>query len=180
MLRGSYSVIPYVGSIISLVISFFSIWFSKLNWALLVSSPVIKILTNTDSHGYKIYRNILNLIDIRKKQIAFHPNATQYTLNLGNNFFGIWRQSIDRKQSIFAIYNVTNKCQKLKINKYHLIGHDFGAYISSYLCLLYPKNILSLTLMSMPFAGPPELKNFSNFFNINQKLALLNVTYQIL
>ena len=27
--------------------------------------------------------------------------------------------------------------------------------------------------MSMPFAGPPELKNFSNFFNINQKLALL-------
>ena len=81
-----------------------------------------KILTNTDSHGYKIYRNIINLIDIRKKQIAFHPNATQYTLNLGNNFFGIWRQSIDRKQSIFAIYNVTNKCQKLKINKLNILN----------------------------------------------------------
>ncbi len=81
-----------------------------------------KILQNTDSHGYKVYKNILNLIDIRKKQTAFHPNATQYTLNLGNNFFGIWRQSIDRKQSIFAIYNVTNKYQKLKINKLNILN----------------------------------------------------------
>ena len=81
-----------------------------------------KILNNTQSHGYKIYRNILNLIDIRKKQTAFHPNATQYTLNLGNNFFGIWRQSIDRKQSIFAIYNVTKKPQELKINKLNILN----------------------------------------------------------
>ena len=80
-----------------------------------------KILKNTNSHS-KIFTNILNLIDIRKKQIAFHPNATQYTLNLGNNFFGIWRQSIDRKQSIFAIYNITNKYQKLNINKLNILN----------------------------------------------------------
>ena len=49
--------------------------------------------------------------------------------------------------------------KKLNLNKYHLIGHDFGAYVSSYLCLLYKKEILSLTLMSMPFPGPPIIKN---------------------
>ncbi len=63
--------------------------------------------------------------------------------------------------------------EKLNIDKYHIIGHDFGAYISSYLCLLYPKKILSLTLMSMPFAGLPSIRNISNMFKINQKLALL-------
>ena len=81
-----------------------------------------KILNNNDSHVYKIFKSILNLIDIRKKQIAFHPNATQYTLNLGNNFFGIWRQSIDKKQSIFGIYNVTNINQKLNINKLNILS----------------------------------------------------------
>ena len=69
----------------------------------------IKNAESNNSHIYKIFTNIIELIKVRKNQIAFHPNATQYTLNLGNNFFGIWRQSIDRKQSIFAIYNVTNK-----------------------------------------------------------------------
>ena len=81
-----------------------------------------KILNNNDSHVYKIFKSILNLIDIRKKQIAFHPNATQYTLNLGNNFFGIWSQSIDKKQSIFGIYNVTNINQKLNINKLNILS----------------------------------------------------------
>ena len=81
-----------------------------------------KILKKNNSHSKKIYTNILKLIEIRKNQIAFHPNATQFTLNLGDNFFGIWRQSIDRKQSIFGIYNVTNKYQKLNINKLNILS----------------------------------------------------------
>ena len=81
-----------------------------------------KILNNTDTHSCKVFRNILNLIDIRKNQIAFHPNATQYTLNLGNNFFGIWRQSINKNQSIFAIYNVTNELQKLNTKKINFLS----------------------------------------------------------
>ncbi len=92
---------------------------------------------------------------------------------------GYGKTKLKTKETLnsFSVLNLTKDIifllKKLKVNKYHLIGHDFGAYISSYLCLLYPKNISSLTLMSMPFAGPPELKNISDFFNINQKLALL-------
>ena len=77
-------------------------------------------LLDNQSHMYKIFSTIITLIEIRKKNNAFHPNATQYTLNLGNAFFAIWRQSIDRKQSIFAIHNVTNKTQKLNINKLNI------------------------------------------------------------
>ena len=49
------------------------------------------------------------LLTIRKQQPAFHPNATQFTLQLRSELFGVWRQSQDRKQSIFAI---TNLCQR--------------------------------------------------------------------
>ena len=80
------------------------------------------MLKNNNSHTCKVFKNILNLIEIRKKQIGFNPNATQYTLNLGNNFFGIWRQSINRKQSIFAIYNITNNTQRLHINKINILN----------------------------------------------------------
>ena len=62
------------------------------------------------------------ILGIRKKQKALHPNATQYTLNLGKHFFGLWRQSLDRKQSIFAISNVTSKKRVLKLNKINLLS----------------------------------------------------------
>jgi len=46
-------------------------------------------------------------IRIRARQTGFHPNATQFTLHLGEQLFGFWRQSLDRDQSIFAIHNVS-------------------------------------------------------------------------
>ena len=79
--------------------------------------PIKKLSPKNDNTITKI----LELINIRKKQKAFHPNATQYTLNLGNSFFGIWRQSIDRKQSIFAIFNITNNQVDLNINKINIL-----------------------------------------------------------
>ncbi|MEC8100580.1 MAG: alpha-amylase family glycosyl hydrolase [Pseudomonadota bacterium] len=83
---------------------------------------ITKMLNIKNSHVYKVFTNIMKLIKVRKIQTAFHPNATQYTLNLGNNFFGIWRQSIDKKQSVFAIYNITNKNQRLNINKLNILS----------------------------------------------------------
>ena len=78
-------------------------------------------LKNKNSSISQVFYKILELINIRKNQKAFHPNATQYTLNLGNSFFGIWRQSIDRKQSIFAIFNITNNQVDLNINKINIL-----------------------------------------------------------
>ena len=54
-------------------------------------------------------------------QDAFHPNATQYTLQLGDEIFGLWRQSADRSQSIFAITNVTASSKYLNLNSINLI-----------------------------------------------------------
>ncbi|WP_217356927.1 sugar phosphorylase [Ruegeria arenilitoris] len=46
---------------------------------------------------------------LRSQQAAFHPNATQFTLRLDDRVFGIWRQSLDRSQSIFALHNVSGE-----------------------------------------------------------------------
>ena len=61
---------------------------------------------------------------IRKKQPAFHPNAVQFTLHLGSNLYGIWRQSLDKKQSIFCISNLTDEVVNLSLLDLNLIGFD--------------------------------------------------------
>ncbi len=54
-----------------------------------------------------ILAELSRMIEIRSKQKSFHPNATQFTLHLPEGFFGFWRQSLDRKQDIFCITNLT-------------------------------------------------------------------------
>lgn len=72
----------------------------------------------------QVFTRLLNLIDIRKKQPAFHPNAVQFTLALPEGLFGIWRQSLDRKQSIFAVTNVTKEIKSLSLADINLIAGD--------------------------------------------------------
>ena len=64
-------------------------------------------LLDADNAHAKIFNELKRLIAIRKRQTAFHPNAVQFTLQLGPSLFGVWRQSIDRRQSIFSISNIT-------------------------------------------------------------------------
>ncbi|MFD2165498.1 sugar phosphorylase [Thalassotalea euphylliae] len=68
-----------------------------------------------------VLEQMLALIDKRTAQKAFHPNATQFTLHLGLNLFGFWRQSQDRRQSIFCVSNITDQEIELPISELNLI-----------------------------------------------------------
>ena len=72
----------------------------------------------------KVLKRMLELVDIRKQQSAFHPNATQYVLHLGLSMFGFWRQSLDRSQSIFCISNITDEKIELPLGELNLIVTD--------------------------------------------------------
>jgi sucrose phosphorylase len=72
----------------------------------------------------EVFRRIMGLLDIRRKQAAFHPNATQFTLHLGNALFGFWRQSIKRRQSIFCISNISCEVQPLALQAVNLIDTE--------------------------------------------------------
>ena len=81
-------------------------------------------LDNAHSLHHQVLTQMTQLISIRTGQAAFHPNATQFTLQLGNKVFGYWRQSIDRKQSIFCISNISKEVQQIRLSDINLIGTD--------------------------------------------------------
>lgn len=81
-------------------------------------------LSDTTSKSFAVFNELRRLIKIRTKQKAFHPNATQFTLHLGNGIFGIWRQSADHEQSLFAIHNLTNTEQELFLYNVNLTCTD--------------------------------------------------------
>lgn len=81
-------------------------------------------LSTPSSQHAQVSGLLKKLIHLRKQQRAFHPNATQFTLHLGEKLFGFWRQSMDRRQSIFCIYNITDTEQPLRIANLNLVVTD--------------------------------------------------------
>lgn len=81
-------------------------------------------LENPLSHHCQVFTQLTRLINMRRAQPAFHPNATQFTLHLGLKIFGFWRQSMRRDQSIFCIHNITDEVQQVSLADINLIGTD--------------------------------------------------------
>lgn len=72
-----------------------------------------------------VMKEMSQRIQIRRRQPAFHPNATQYTLHPMNpSLFAFWRQSIYRDQSIFCINNLSDRTQELQLTDINLICID--------------------------------------------------------
>ena len=82
-------------------------------------------LADPETPQARVMREMKRRIRIRTAEPAFHPNATQFTLQLDDALFGVWRQSLDRSQSIFAITNVSNKPVNLPAFHLNLIDGDF-------------------------------------------------------
>ena len=78
-------------------------------------------LSDPEDHHCIVLASIKRLLDIRIQQAAFHPNATQFTLHLGLQLFGFWRQSQNKKQNIFCISNITESTIELPLDELNLI-----------------------------------------------------------
>ena len=89
---------------------------------------ITKKLKNNKTKQSIFFKNITNLLKIRRKQKAFHPNASRLTLNFGTKIYGFKRTSKDKRQSIICLTNLSSKVQRVHLNKsYHswnnLIGY---------------------------------------------------------
>ncbi|NQX87642.1 MAG: alpha-amylase, partial [Halioglobus sp.] len=91
---------------------------NRHQWAL---DDLTRELGDARSHHARVFSRLKSLLATRAKQAAFHPNATQFTLHLGTALFSFWRQSMDRRQSIFCINNVTDRNQRLSLSDINLI-----------------------------------------------------------
>lgn len=101
---------------------------NRHNW---IASEIKQQLDDPNSPHSRLFAALARLIRIRKRQPAFHPSAVQYTLQLGPGLFGVWRQSLDRRQSIFAIANVNKEKATLPLGQLNLISiDDWGDLVS--------------------------------------------------
>ena len=82
------------------------------------------LILNEENPENKLFNELRRRIRIRRKQEAFHPNATQLTLHFGSSIFAFWRESINRKQCIFCINNISEKSQKISLLELNLIGTE--------------------------------------------------------
>jgi sucrose phosphorylase len=85
---------------------------------------LLKQLDDPKSIHARVLAEMKRMLSIRIRQPAFHPNATQFTLQFGEKLFGFWRQSIDRSQSIFAVNNVCAETVSVPAVAMNLIGGE--------------------------------------------------------
>ncbi len=105
------------------------------------------LLKNKRSKQSRFCKEILNLISIKTQNKAFHPNAKRENLNMGRKIFCFKRTSLDKKQTIYNITNLSSKYQKFKLN------YKFSKY----------KNLLDKTSLS----HKSELKPFETLWLSN-------------
>ena len=74
-------------------------------------------LSDRSSKQRIYFKYMTEILNIRRKQMAFHPNASRKTLNLGSNFFGIKRTSLNGKQKIYCITNITSSNKSIILKK---------------------------------------------------------------
>ena len=78
---------------------------------------ISKKLNNKNSKQSIFFQKISNLLSVRRKQKAFHPNASRHIINFGSKIFSFKRISIDRKQTIICITNLSSITQRTHLDK---------------------------------------------------------------
>ncbi len=81
-------------------------------------------LADPESLNSRVHARLARLIALRRAQPAFHPNATQFTMHTGDAVFAFWRQSLDRRQSLFALNNISDQAQAIPLSEINLICTD--------------------------------------------------------
>ena len=88
------------------------------------SDELESALIDPENPHARVLARLAELIAIRKEQSAFHPNATQFTLHLGDEIFAFWRQSMDRKQNIFCLHNITKEPRQISLSSVNLVATE--------------------------------------------------------
>ncbi|PLY04872.1 MAG: alpha-amylase [Desulfuromonas sp.] len=75
-----------------------------------------ELLFQPQSNQAIVFNELRRRIKIRSEQPAFHPDARQRVLFLGEHLFGFWRHSRDGEQTILAIHNLTDQPRHLYLD----------------------------------------------------------------
>jgi len=71
------------------------------------------LMENPDSETGQVFRRYQRLLQIRRRQRAFHPEAPQRLLATSAGVFGLERTALDGSQRIIALFNFTASTQSV-------------------------------------------------------------------
>ncbi len=87
----------------------------SINRKTLLKKELLRSLENPETTTYHVTRGLVRLIEVRKRQRAFHPNAPQKILKLKDEIFSVLRYTQDHQEIILTLTNVTSKRVSLTI-----------------------------------------------------------------
>jgi hypothetical protein len=90
--------------------------FRSINREKLCRETLENELSENGSRRNIIFNKYKDLIKIRKRQKAFHPNASQKVIFANDSVFSLTRKAIDDSETILVLINVSGKVQKLTID----------------------------------------------------------------
>lgn len=82
-------------------------------------TEIEKELANVDSLRYKVFSELTTIIQSRKNEALFHPNAAMEVINLGEKVFAIKRVN-QHNDSLLVLNNLTNETVKCGITGRYL------------------------------------------------------------
>jgi len=106
-----------------------------------------KALNDNDTSIFKISHQLEMMIEKRIKEKAFHPNAPQHVLSISDSVFSLIRTSVDGKENILCITNITTQDQNIRFdtNEVGLKNKSWHDILTGKL-FKSPNGILSLNL----------------------------------
>ncbi len=76
---------------------------------------LLEQLNNPAATHAIIFHELKRLLQIRRKQTAFHPSALQETVELDTKLFAFWRISHNQEQRILTINNLSPEIQEIEL-----------------------------------------------------------------
>jgi len=90
----------------------------SINRARLRLAELRRELADPGSTRARVFSAYRRLLELRREQRAFHPDAAQEVLDLGPAFFAVKRTDRDSGQSILAVHNVTARPQPADLHAF--------------------------------------------------------------
>ncbi|WP_456407684.1 sugar phosphorylase [Caldithrix abyssi] len=120
----------------------------SINRKTLNKKELLRSLENPQTTTYHVTRKLVRLIEIRKRQRAFHPNSPQKILKIADEVFCVIRYTQDHKEIILTLTNVSSKriSLNIKLEEWGILGNHHWRDLLSKRAFKTEANHLSLVI----------------------------------
>lgn len=77
---------------------------------------LLPLLESQNTPNYEVFTELKRIIDIRKSEACFHPDAEQEIIDIDPGLFAFTRHDPESNRKLFAIYNVTSVPQQITLS----------------------------------------------------------------